>query len=277
MDRVFIGPWILNWWQRGLASVFSSFYHIMSAIVQKIQVWVTSPSNQFLKARAWKTHPVTVSEYVKSWVRDTSSTQTTRLKAPTWIFNRRVIMRPQKRVRPQSSGRNFKRLKRQWGPSKDTTRSTRSRIKKHSSHLECLTAIIAMKANHSHQDEVARFDTDARQSGLTTVPPIASLMTKETSSPLSRRSTSISRGWVAHWLTFTQGPSNGQLKMMMEFLMIGSSQMHSMSRNHLQSCYLHSIGPRLLKTSSLSPEELGVQHTMIVFSFSGLRGSSPRQ
>ena len=162
MDRVFIGPWILNWWQRGLASVFSSLYHFMSAIVQKIQVWVASTSNQFLKARAWKTHPVTVSEYVKSWMRDTSSTQTTRLKAPTWIFNRRVIMRPQKRVRPQSSGRNFKRLKRQWGPSKDTTRSTRSRIKKHSSHLECLTAIIAMKANHSHQDEVARFDTDAK-------------------------------------------------------------------------------------------------------------------
>jgi hypothetical protein len=88
MDRVFIGPWILNWWQRGLASLLSFLYHLMSAIVQKIQVWVTSTSNQFLKPRAWKAHPVTVSEYVKSWMRDTSSTQTTRLKAPTWIFNR---------------------------------------------------------------------------------------------------------------------------------------------------------------------------------------------
>ena len=162
MDRVFIGPWILNWWQGRLAAVFSFLYHLMSAIVQKIQVWVTSTSNQFLKARAWKAHPVTVSEYVKSWMRDTSSTQITRLKAPTWIFNRQVVMRPQKRVRPQSSGRNFKRLKRQWSPSKDRTRSTRSRIKNHSGQLECLTAIIAMKANHSHQDEVARFDTDAK-------------------------------------------------------------------------------------------------------------------
>jgi uncharacterized protein YmfQ (DUF2313 family) len=131
----------------------------MSAIVQKIKVWVTSTSNQFLKARAWKAHPVTVSEYVKSWMRNTSSTQTTRLKAPTWIFNRQVVMPPQKRVRPQSSGRNFKRLKQQWSPSKDTTRS---RIKNHSGQLECLTAIIAIKAYHSHQDEVARFDTDAK-------------------------------------------------------------------------------------------------------------------
>jgi hypothetical protein len=159
MDRVFIGPWILNWWQRGLESLFSFLFHLMSAIVQKIKVWVTSTSNQFLKARAWKAHPVTVSEYVKSWMRNTSSTQTTRLKAPTWIFNRQVVMPPQKRVRPQSSGRNFKRLKQQWSPSKDTTRS---RIKNHSGQLECLTAIIAIKAYHSHQDEVARFDTDAK-------------------------------------------------------------------------------------------------------------------
>ncbi len=154
MDCVFIGPWILNWWQGKLAAVFSFLYHLMSAIVQKIQVWVTSTSNQFLKARAWKAHPVTVSEYVKSWMRDTSSTQTTRLKAPRWIFNRQVVMRPQKRVRPQSSGRNFKRLKRQWVPPKE------NQSRKHFSQLECLTAIIAMKAKQAHQDEVARFDTD---------------------------------------------------------------------------------------------------------------------
>ena len=156
MDRVFIGPWILNWWQGKLAAVFSFLYQLMSAIVQKIQVWATSTSNQFLKARAWKAHPVTVSEYVKSWMRDTSLTQTTRLKAPRWIFNRDVVMRPQKRVRPQSSGRNLKRLKRQWVPSKET------RSRKHFSQLECLTAIIAMKAKQAHQDEVARFDTDAK-------------------------------------------------------------------------------------------------------------------
>ena len=150
-------------------------------------------------------------------------------QAPTWIFNRQVVMRPQKRVRPQSSGRNSKRLKRQWGPSKDTTRS---RIKKHSSYLECLTAIIAMKANHSHQDEVTRFDTDAKAIRIDNCASYFISNDKRDSSPLSRRSTNISRGWVAHWLTSTQGPSNGQLKMMMEFLMIGSSQIHSMSRKH---------------------------------------------
>ncbi|KAI2493485.1 hypothetical protein MHU86_21066 [Fragilaria crotonensis] len=177
MDCVFIGPWILNWWQGKLTAVFSFLYHLMSAIVQKIQVWVTSTSNQFLKARAWKAQPVTVSEYVKSWMRDTSSTQTTRLKAPTWIFNRRVVMRPQKRVRPQSSGRNFKRLKRQWVPPKG------NQSRKHFSQLECLTAIIAMKAKHAHQDEVARFDTDAKAIRIDNCASYCISNDKETSSP----------------------------------------------------------------------------------------------
>ena len=165
MDHVFIGPWILKWWQRELAAMFSLLYHLVSTIVLKIQVWVPSTSNQFLKLRAWawawawKAHPVTISEYVKSWMRDTSFTQFSRLKAPTWINRRQVVMRPQKRVRLQSSGRNFKPFRRQSVPSKDTRSS---RIKNHFSQLECLTAIIAMKADHSHQDEVARFDTDAK-------------------------------------------------------------------------------------------------------------------
>ncbi len=104
--------------------------------------------------------------------------------------------------------------------------------------------------------------------------PIASLMTEETSSSLSRRSTSTSRGWVAHWLTFTQEPSNGQLKMAMEFLMIWSSQMDSVSRIHLQRCYLHSIGPRLPRASSLCQEAHGDQHTMAAFNFIGLKEST---
>jgi hypothetical protein len=133
----------------------------MSAIVQKIQVWVTSTSNQFLKARAWKhTQSQFLSRLSHGWAIHPHFN--TRCKTPTWIFNRQVVTRPQKRVRMQSSGRNFKYLKQQWSPSKDTTRSTRSRIKKHSGKLECLTAIIAIKANHSHQDEVARLDTDAK-------------------------------------------------------------------------------------------------------------------
>jgi hypothetical protein len=69
-----------------------------------------------------------------------------------------------------------------------------------------------------------------KQSGLTTVHPLASPMTKETSSPLSRKSTRSLRGWVAHYLRYTQGPSSGQLKMMMEFLMIWSSQMDSITK-----------------------------------------------
>jgi hypothetical protein len=145
--------------------------------------------------------------------------------------------------------------------------------KKHFSALECLSAIIAMKAKQAHQGgrEWQGLTLMPGQSGLTTVHPIAPPMTRKTSSPLSRSSTRNSRGWVAHWLRFTQGPSSGQLKMMMEFLMIGSSQVVSMSRIHLQSGCLQSIGPRLLKTSSLCQEEHGIQHIMIAFSFSGLR------
>jgi hypothetical protein len=45
------------------------------------------------------------------------------------------------------------------GSYKDTTRS---RIKKQFSHLECLTAIIAMKAYHFYQDKAARFDTNTK-------------------------------------------------------------------------------------------------------------------
>jgi hypothetical protein len=52
MNRVFIGPWILNWWQGWSASLFCFLYYQMSVTVQKIQVWLTSTSNQFLKARA---------------------------------------------------------------------------------------------------------------------------------------------------------------------------------------------------------------------------------
>jgi hypothetical protein len=68
---------------------------------------------------------------------------------------------------------------------------------------------------------------------------------------------------VAHWLTSTQGPSNGQLKKMMEFLMIKSSQMDCMSRIYLQ----HNLGPRLPKTSSCCQEAHGVQHAMTAFNF----------
>ena len=38
----------------------------------------------------------------------------------------------------------------------------RSVVKKHFSNLECLSAIIAMKAKQAHQGELPRFETDAR-------------------------------------------------------------------------------------------------------------------
>ncbi|KAI2502150.1 hypothetical protein MHU86_12286 [Fragilaria crotonensis] len=102
--------------------------------------------------------PVAVSEYVKSWMHDTPEAQPRSRTKVQWINNRPVVRRPQTRVRKQSSGRNFKPYKRQWIPSEGRW----SRGKKHFSQLECLTAIIAMKAKQTHQDEVARFDTDAR-------------------------------------------------------------------------------------------------------------------
>jgi hypothetical protein len=84
-----------------------------------IQVWVTIPSSSNKasgKARAWRAHPVTVSEYVKSWMHNIS----------TWIKDKR------------------------------------SRNKGNSTQLNCLTAVIAMKARQAHHDEAARFDTDAK-------------------------------------------------------------------------------------------------------------------
>ncbi len=94
---------------------------------------------------------VIVSEYLKSWVCSTSSTQNLRLKkAPIWIPNCQVVMHPQKHVRPQSPGQNFKPFKQQWVPWKEQ----QWRIKKHFSQLECLPTIIAMEAKQAHQDEM---------------------------------------------------------------------------------------------------------------------------
>ena len=134
--------------------------HHMSAIVQLVQpVWgLPCPSKKFVKASPWKVLPVAVSEYVKSWMRDTPEGQPRSRPTVQWFSNRPVAMRPNARVRKQSSGRNFKPYKRRWIPSEGRM----SRGKKHFSKLECLSAIIALKANHSHQDEVARFDTDAK-------------------------------------------------------------------------------------------------------------------
>lgn len=127
MDCVFIGPWILKWWQKWCADVCYLFSHSLMAIVLMIQVWVTNPSSSKAsgKVRNWKAHPVTVSEYVKSWMHEDHGFST------------------QPRPRP-------------WIKDK------RSRHKRNSTQLNCLTAVIAMKARQAHQDEAARFDTDSK-------------------------------------------------------------------------------------------------------------------
>ncbi|KAI2501363.1 hypothetical protein MHU86_13099 [Fragilaria crotonensis] len=126
MDCVFIGLWIFKWWQRWCADVCYLFSHGLEAIVQSVQVWVTNPNSSKAsgKVRNWKVHPVTVSEYVKSWMHDGS-----------------FSMQP--RPRPWMKGK---------GP----------RYKRNSTQLNCLTAVIAMKARQAHQDEAASFDTDSK-------------------------------------------------------------------------------------------------------------------
>ncbi|KAI2489524.1 hypothetical protein MHU86_25055 [Fragilaria crotonensis] len=125
MDCVFIGLWIFKWWQRWCADVCYLFSHGLEAIVQSVQVWVTNPNSSKAsgKVRNWKVHPVTVSEYVKSWMHDGS-----------------FSMQP--RPRPWMKGKG-----------QDT---------KEFHQLNCLTAVIAMKARQAHQDEAASFDTDSK-------------------------------------------------------------------------------------------------------------------
>ena len=126
MDCVFIGLWIFKWWQRWCADVCYLFSHGLEAIVQSIQVWVTNPTSSKAsgKVRNWKVHPVTVSEYVKSWMHEGG-----------------FSMHP--RPRP-------------WLKDK------RPRYKRNSTQLNCLTAVIAMKARQAHQDEAASVDTDCK-------------------------------------------------------------------------------------------------------------------
>ncbi len=263
MDCVSVGPWTLQWWQRRMAVLCILLLHQLSAIVHLVQpVWgLPCPSKKFVKASPWKVLPVAVSEYVKSWMRDTPEGQPRSRPTVQWFSNRPVAMRPNARVRKQSSGRNFKPYKRRWIPSEGRM----SRGKKHFSKLECLSAIIAMKANHSHQDEVARFDTDAKAIRIDNCASYCiSNDKKDFITPLKKINKKLKGlgGTLADIYS-------GTIKWSIED---DDGVPHDWVIPNL-----HSIGPRLLKISSLSPEELGVQHTMIVFSFSGLRGSSPRQ
>jgi hypothetical protein len=126
MDCVFIVPWIFKWWHKWCADVCYLFSPSLEAIVQMMQVRVANPTSNKAsgKVRNWKAHPVTVSEYVKSWMHD--DVFSTQPRPRTWI------------------------------------KGKRSRKKRNSTQLNCLTAVIAMKARQAHQDEVARFDTDSK-------------------------------------------------------------------------------------------------------------------
>ena len=77
MDCVSVGPWTLQWWQRRMAVLCILLLHQLSAIVHLVQpVWgLPCPSKKFVKASPWKVLPVAVSEYVKSWMRDTPEGQ----------------------------------------------------------------------------------------------------------------------------------------------------------------------------------------------------------
>ena len=157
MDRVSVGPWTIQWWQRRLAVLCILLLHHIVQVVQP--VWgLPCPSKKPVKTSPWKGLPVAVSEYVKSWMHDTPEGQPRSTPKAQGITNRTSAMRHRARVRKQSSGRNFKPYKRRWIPSE----GRRSVGKKHFSKLECLSAIMAMKAKQAHQGEVARFDTDAR-------------------------------------------------------------------------------------------------------------------
>ena len=69
MDCEFIGPRTLNWWQRMLAACCSLLCLSMVTRVQKVQrLKQVRPINLKKKERVHAHHPVTVSEYVKSWL-----------------------------------------------------------------------------------------------------------------------------------------------------------------------------------------------------------------
>ena len=158
MDCEFIGPRALNWWQRMLAACCSLLCLSMVTRVQRVQrLKQTRPINP-RKNESGRTHPpVTVSEYVKSWMHEIFNMRWQR-PTKTGSSKRFGVKQPSKRVRLQSGGRNIRPYKRRWIKSQ----ARWSKRQRRSTRIECMTAIIAMKARQTHQDEVARFDTDAK-------------------------------------------------------------------------------------------------------------------
>ncbi|KAI2507482.1 hypothetical protein MHU86_6974 [Fragilaria crotonensis] len=112
MDCKFIGPrTTLNWWQRMLAACRSRLcLGMVTKEVQRVQLLKQPrPRTQKAKARQPNHHPVTVSEYGKSWIRDISN-PLWHDPTKTWLSKRYRVRKPPKRARLQSSGRNLQAL-----------------------------------------------------------------------------------------------------------------------------------------------------------------------
>jgi hypothetical protein len=99
---------------------------------------VVAPLHSQVEDENMNSSSVTVSEYVKSWMRDISNALWWK---PTkiWSSKRFAVKKPTKRVRPQSSGRNFRPYKRRWIQPK----ARWSKQKRRSTRFKCMMEIIA--------------------------------------------------------------------------------------------------------------------------------------
>jgi hypothetical protein len=139
-----------------------------------------------------------------------------------------------------------------------------------------MTAIIAMKAKQTHQDEVAMFDTDAKAIRIDNCESYCiSNDKRDFITPLKK----VNKKLKGLGGTLSEIYS-GTIKWSIED---DDGVLHDIVipnglyvKNHLQSCCLHSIGPRLPKTSSLCQEAHGVLHIMIASNSIGTKGDLPR-
>jgi len=140
-----------------LAACCSILCLSMVTLVQGIQSvkHLSTPHSNGISSRTRTHPPITVSEYVKSWMRDTA---TLLWKMKNWLPNLCSQKQLSKRVRKQSTGRNFRPYNRRWNHSQGRW----SKKQHHSTRLQCMTAVIAMKARHLQSQQLTRFDTDAK-------------------------------------------------------------------------------------------------------------------
>ncbi|KAI2500681.1 hypothetical protein MHU86_13764 [Fragilaria crotonensis] len=151
------------------------------------------------------------------------------------------------------------------------------RYKRNSTQLNCLTAVIAMKARQAHQDEAASFDTDSKAFRIDNCASYCiSNDKKDFITPLKR----VNKKLKGLGGTLTEIYS-GTIKWSIED---DTGVPHDIVIPHglyvkdsPSKLLFHSIGPRLPKTSSLCQEAHGVQHTMTAFNYTGPKDSTPKQ